>query len=307
MDAPEPAAHGALPAAETLVLFDFLAGGGALLCDATWKICHATPGASAVLGWTAGHLEGKRPADFLMATDRAALEAQMALSMDGRSIGSSMALRVAGADGKLRHVTFSLYRRQDEALLPNVRLVLRVTDASDDFKVLARIASTEEQLAPELAVDQQSGLMSAALFEMRMAAAWHKAVLDRSSLSLVFLEVSSLEDLLASHGDSEVKALLSTLASALRGITRRQSDCLARIEDRCLVALLPESTPELATRAAESVLELAIKTALPPATYVSIKVWSASTRPEQPLANTRFLASARDAGNAAQPRPLASP
>ncbi|WP_298231850.1 diguanylate cyclase [uncultured Azohydromonas sp.] len=116
-----------------------------------------------------------------------------------------------------------------------------------------QLARSNEELARLAAFDPLTGLANRRRFDAALEDAWRVAQRQREALSLLMIDVDRFKQFNDSYGHPEGDACLRRVAMALRGVSRRPGDLVARWGGEEFAMLLPGTDADGARVVAELV------------------------------------------------------
>ncbi|MDN7180330.1 GGDEF domain-containing protein [Caballeronia sp. SEWSISQ10-4 2] len=145
----------------------------------------------------------------------------------------------------------------------------------------SRLAAALDELKRLATTDPLTGVANRRAFDAALTAHWQRGVKDRSTLSLLMIDIDFFKRFNDRYGHVEGDRCLVLVAECLARTVRRGSDLVARYGGEEFVALLPETDAESAVhvgqRMCDAVAALAIPNAgSPPMPSVTISVGVAS-------------------------------
>ncbi|WP_244106226.1 sensor domain-containing diguanylate cyclase [Paraburkholderia phenazinium] len=145
----------------------------------------------------------------------------------------------------------------------------------------SRLAAALDELKRLATTDPLTGVANRRAFDAALAAHWQRGVHDRSTLSLLMIDIDFFKRFNDRYGHVEGDRCLVLVAECLARTVRRGNDLVARYGGEEFVVLLPETDTVAAAhvgqRMCDAVLELAIPHGdLPHMPHVSISVGVAS-------------------------------
>lgn len=114
-----------------------------------------------------------------------------------------------------------------------------------------QLARSNEELARLAAFDPLTGLANRRRFDAALEDAWRVAQRQREALSLLMIDVDRFKQFNDSYGHPEGDACLRRVAMALRGVSRRPGDLVARWGGEEFAMLLPGTDADGARVVAE--------------------------------------------------------
>lgn len=169
---------------------------------------------------------------------------------------------------------------------------LRVTHSPDSGEVDGVVAVTRDmtehkdlqlKLADLAATDALTGLANRRAFDERLEAEWEVARANRTSLSIIMIDVDFFKTFNDSYGHEAGDRCLQSVAKALASVINRPHDLVARYGGEEFAVLLPETDPNgcqtLAHEMRAAVAALDIVHGQNPAGRVSISLGGASSIP----------------------------
>ena len=103
-------------------------------------------------------------------------------------------------------------------------------------------------------IDVQTGVASRRRFDESLVQEWSRARRAGTSLALLMVEVDQFQSFDERYGGPGSEACLRSVAQALKGVSRRPDDVVARYGSDAFVALLPHTPPGGAGHVADAVL-----------------------------------------------------
>jgi diguanylate cyclase (GGDEF)-like protein len=156
---------------------------------------------------------------------------------------------------------YTHYRNTTEAVM-NARARNAITfQLQQAFEDLGR---TNEQLALDATVDALTGLANRRSFEYRFQEIWRTACDERSSLSVILIDLDHFKQVNDRYGHLFGDQVLRRVAHLLSETLRKGEDFAARFGGEEFVIVLPSTSPEGALQVAERVRNIVQTAGLPP-------------------------------------------
>jgi diguanylate cyclase (GGDEF)-like protein len=148
--------------------------------------------------------------------------------------------------------------------------------------------------------DALTGLPNRRQFDHTLELEWNRALRNRSSLSLLILDVDCFKALNDLHGHQRGDECLQKIASALAGSLRRAGEVVARYGGEEFAAILPYADLPMALALAESMRKAVLALELPHEgsnahPFASVSVGAASIEPSPLCTPAQLLAAADEA------------
>jgi diguanylate cyclase (GGDEF)-like protein len=145
----------------------------------------------------------------------------------------------------------------------------------------SRLAAALDELKRLATTDALTGVANRRAFDAALTAQWQRGAYDRSTLSLLMIDIDFFKRFNDSHGHVEGDRCLVAVARCLAQTVRRGSDLVARYGGEEFVVLMPQTDAAAAAhvgqRMCDAVAALAIPNAgAPDMRYVTISVGVAS-------------------------------
>ncbi|MCB8820847.1 sensor domain-containing diguanylate cyclase [Microvirga rosea] len=157
---------------------------------------------------------------------------------------------------------------------------------------LKRRESAEAKLAVLARTDGLTGLGNRRSFDERLAQEWRRSVREKSSLSLLLIDVDQFKQFNDVYGHQAGDDCLRAIARAVAGIARRPSDLAARYGGEEFVLLLPATAEKGAAQLAEELRSSVEALGLPhsrnePKCVVTVSVGTATLNPPSGIPSER--------------------
>jgi diguanylate cyclase (GGDEF)-like protein len=104
-------------------------------------------------------------------------------------------------------------------------------------------------------IDALTGIPNRRSFDSRLATEWSRAVREKSSLSMLIIDIDHFKNFNDSHGHQQGDIVLKRVAEIIKSTLKRPADFFARWGGEEFVALLPNTSSAGALKFAEAIRE----------------------------------------------------
>jgi len=253
--------------------------------------------------WLAFHILGEdQEMARQIALIRAAESSDRALDVASKPLDNSTAALLAALRG-LYHV---LSEQNRDLASANQRLEERVAERTRE---LARANQTLTEFNFRLEslsnTDGMLGIANRRYFDARLAAEWSRAVREQQVVSLLMIDVDHFKHYNDAYGHQAGDLCLKSIVQAALSVIRRPTDLLARYGGEELVALLPNTDQNGATRMAQDIRKAISDrhiqhTGSAVAGEVTVSIGVATIMPDQATGSAALVATADKALYAAK-------
>ncbi len=156
----------------------------------------------------------------------------------------------------------------------------------ENSRLYVKLAAGQDELRRLTTVDPLTGIANRRAFDAALNSEWRRAVRNRTSLSLLLVDVDCFKSFNDLYGHPAGDDCLRRIARVLVGTARRGGETIARLGGEEFAVLLPtiesSDASALARRVCQTIRDLGIRHgASPVAVHVTISVGVASTFPSR--------------------------
>ena len=269
-----------------------------VLTDLTGRRRYVSPAVTEVLGWQPEELLGGNYKQIVHPDDIAALEQLLAHCRVGHS-SNILSYRCRKKDGDYLWVEANLRLYRDDVTRDPVGFVNVVRD------IAARKAAEDKlneayRLVESLAsLDGLTGIANRRRFDETIDLEWQRAARDHSMLSLLIMDVDNFKLYNDLYGHLQGDTCLRQIAETARAIVQRPGDLLARYGGEEFVAVLPNTSSQVAQSIAEQIRLALEQRCLPhpanPHRCITVSIGCATQSPAEHTTHDSLFAAADQA------------
>jgi diguanylate cyclase (GGDEF)-like protein/PAS domain S-box-containing protein len=251
-----------------------------VLADLNGKRRYVSPAVSSVLGWEPEELVGHSYGQIVHPDDIAPLASLMMRCLEQKPV-ETLTYRCRRKDGVYIWMEVSIRLYRDEITNEPIGFVNVVRDISSRKAAEEELNRAFRLVENQAMIDGLTGIANRRRFDETIDREWRRAMRDRSSLSLLMIDVDHFKLYNDIYGHLSGDTCLQEIASAAQDVLHRPSDLLARYGGEEFIVVLPFTDSDGAQQVAEQI-RLAVElrrlphTGNPPHQVVTVSIGCAT-------------------------------